>query len=123
MKNLTKDCTYATNTHEKNAPVEWDSDYENRLDDAVINAIQRLDLSIAQANALKLDTMARILHTAKEELVFWAVEMNFHETKADKFINRLLYANSFIAAADFMEKFSSAKNPKKVLELLMNGEI
>ncbi len=94
-----------------------------QLDDTIIYAIQGLDFYIAQASAMKLGKMARILRTAKEELIFWAVDMNFHETKAEKFINQLLYANSFVPDADFREKVSSVRDKKKVLESVMKGEV
>lgn len=56
--------------------------------------------------------MARILHNAKEDLVYWAVNMNFHETKIEKFTNQLLFSNSLFAASDLIDKVSSLGNNK-----------
>lgn len=102
----------------KNAPIDWDCEKEKQLDDTVIGAIQALDLFIAQATSMGMGTMARILNNAKEDLVFWAVDMNFHETKIDKFTNQLLYSNSLFVASDLIDKLStnaqcSEKSPSR----------
>ena len=62
-----------------------------RQDNQVILLIHGLNDLIAKANRLRMGTAAKILYFAKEELVHWAVEMNFHETAKDRFINYHLY--------------------------------
>ena len=65
-------------------------------DNHIILLIHGLTLLIDKANRLGMGTAAKILHFAKEELVHWAVEMNFHETAADRFVNFHLYNLSIL---------------------------
>jgi hypothetical protein len=58
----------------------------------LIRTIQGLDVFIAQSSDLRIGIIARILQTAKEELVHWAANQDFNETRAESFINRLLIA-------------------------------
>lgn len=92
---------------------------EKKVDDTLIATIQGIDLFIAQASSLGLGTMARILRNAKEELVYWATELNLHETSADKFINQLLYTNGLFAASDFVERLASPKTKATTLASLI----
>ena len=100
---------------------KYDSLQEKYIDDTVISAIRGLDLFIAQASSARLGTMAEILHTAKEELIFWAVKMNFHETARDKFINGLLYGNALFGAADFITACNNKTTRRKLAESLKNN--
>lgn len=59
-------------------------------DAAVANLIQGLSLLMAHARRQDLGNAARILATAKEDLIYWAVDMNFHETAKDRFLNQQL---------------------------------
>ena len=55
--------------------------------------IRGINALVAHAENSDLGTAARILYAAREELVHWAVTMNFHETAQDRFINQRLYDN------------------------------
>ena len=64
---------------------ELDRDY------AIASLIAGMNYLCSQAQLSGLGTAARILSTAKEDLVHWAVDMNFHESARDRFINSQLY--------------------------------
>lgn len=96
---------------------------EQHLDNVVIATINGLDMFIAQASSAGVGTVARILHNAKSDLVYWAAHMNFYETAQEKFINRVLYNNAMFAAADFITKFSNVKDKKKLHNELEKGEM
>lgn len=91
-----------------------DSMKEKRVDDIAIAAIQALDFFIAQASSASLGKMARILYSAKEELVLWAVDVEFKESARERFVDRLLYNNSLFAAADFIASLNSIKRKQFV---------
>lgn len=63
-------------------------------DDFTMDVISMLNNYIREAHSTQCGPVARILHNAKEELIFWAVQMEFHETPAEKFINRHLYQSN-----------------------------
>lgn len=100
---------------------ELEDDAHERMCDFIMSVIETLDLLIAKAGSVEAGTVARILHTAKEDLVYWAVDMNFDETLQEKFINRALYNNSMFAAHDFLPRFDDEKDKKKRLKKLKNG--
>jgi hypothetical protein len=54
--------------------------------------IYGIDALILMAEREDMGMAARILFTAKEELVHWAVTMRFHESAEERFINRQLYS-------------------------------
>lgn len=120
MKSGRKNSSRGNGSSKAGTKTNKDSEHEKRMDDALIHIIQGLDLFIAQASSLQLGTIASILRHAKEDLVFWAADMNFHETRAEAFINRLLYTNSLFAAADFIEKISCPNNQERLVHSLNN---
>ncbi len=63
-------------------------------DSTVANLIQGLNLLAAHARQQGLGNAARILATAKEDLVYWAVDLNFAESPKDRFINQHLYGTN-----------------------------
>lgn len=85
---------------------------EKNLDDFVVAIVRGLDLFIAQATSASVGEVARILYHAKQELVYWAVEENFHETPQSKFINQHLYNNDLFAASDFLRRALGNKRKK-----------
>ena len=94
-----------------------------RMDDTVTATIGVLDILIAQASSTGVGTVARILNTAKEDLVYWAVKMNFHETPQEKFINRLLYQNGLFAAADFLKSLAQLQNKDILTSVLESNKL
>lgn len=100
----------------------FDSLKEKHNDDFVITVIRGLNLFIAQATSAGCGTVARILHGAKEEIVFWAVNMGFHETLEEKFINQHLYNNDLFAASDFIVKFAASLDRKTRDKILQDIE-
>jgi len=89
--------------------------YEDR--DAVILAlIKGINMLIMQANASEMSTASRILCNAREELVHWAVDMNFHETVAEQFINEQLYGGHVVHATLVENVASLLDRAVKVLE-------
>lgn len=93
-------------------------DAQEKLDHFIISAVQGLDLFIAQANSQSLGEAARILHTAKEDLVFWAVQKGGHESAEDKFINAMLYHNYLFAVSDFISRLPALLQDETWRELL-----
>ncbi len=78
-------------THQ-NKPVKNGKKYkEDDRDDAMVSLIYGLNFLINKANSSGMYGAARTLQNAKEDLVYWAVQMNFHETPEEKFINKYLY--------------------------------
>ncbi|MES2984710.1 MAG: hypothetical protein V4735_05950 [Pseudomonadota bacterium] len=67
-------------------------------DDAIAPLIRGLGLLMAHAQTSGLGTAARILSTAREDMVHWAVDMNFHESAKDQFINHHLFGPADDAA-------------------------
>ncbi len=59
-------------------------------DASIAALIAGLNYLTMQAQMANLGTAARILCTAKEDMVHWAVDMNFHESARDQFINSQL---------------------------------
>lgn len=110
-----------SNKKPSRSAAKYDSLKEKYIDDTFISAIRGLDLFIAQASSARLGTMAEILHTAKEELIYWAVKMNFHETAMDKFINGILYGNALFGAADFITACNNKNSRRKLAESLKNN--
>jgi hypothetical protein len=93
-----------------------DSALEKRKDETITSFIQGLNLFIAQATSVGLGNASRILHEAKEDLVYWAAKMNYYETTEEKFINNHMYSSALFAASDFIERYTELqdKNAKKV---------
>lgn len=90
---------------------------EKKKDDAVVKIICGLSYLISMANSMELGSAARILSSAKEDVAFWAVKMNFHETIEEKFLNQALYGAGVLAARDFLTGFCQA-NPEARKEIL-----
>lgn len=109
------------NTLRKNSTKPLDRN-NREADEIVVSAIQGLNFFIAQANNAQLGTMARILHTAKEDLVFWATDMEFYESRKEKLLNMLLYNNSLFAAPDLIVNLSSAKERRKLIKALSDNK-
>lgn len=122
-------------TQEENCPVKktskprLDSGYKVHeekavcLDKLVTTIIQGLDMYIGGASSAGAGTVARILATAKEDLIYWAVSMDFHETNQEAFINRLLHNNAMFLAADFLNSLAAVKNKKQLFEALENDDL
>ncbi|NDF11800.1 MAG: hypothetical protein EB060_03160 [Proteobacteria bacterium] len=89
-------------------------------DDAMVYAIRCLNLLIARSNHEGLEKMKEILNDAKEELLYWAVEMDFYQDPKSKFINHYLFDNGLFAVADFVSRFSAIKD-KNVRKELLDG--
>jgi len=68
--------------------ISYSENEEKRKDEAVIRLIAGLNYLIGQAKCSRLGTAALILHRAKEEMVYWAVDENFHESSKDHFIQK-----------------------------------
>ena len=96
------------------------SEEEKYKDNMVVGIIRGLDILKAQATSANLGSAARILHEAKKDLVYWAVEKGFHETAEEKFINQHLYNNEMFAATDFIGKLGGIRN-KKIQEAIWNS--
>ena len=75
---------------------------QKRKDDAMASIISGLNVLIAQASGADMGMASRILYTAKEELVHWAVDMNFHECSKDRYVNRHLYESGLHAIGEFI---------------------
>lgn len=91
---------------------------ENRKDVAIASIISGVNLLIAQASGADLGTAARILYMAKEELVHWTVDMNFHETSKEQYINRHLYESGLLALGEFLARVSAIKDEKLKSEIV-----
>ena len=57
-------------------------------DETIAQLIAGINYLVTQSQAANLGTAARILSTAKEDMVHWAVDMNFHESARERFINQ-----------------------------------
>lgn len=89
------------------------SEEEKRKDDATIMMIHGLDILIAKATSLQMGRVARILYTAKEDLVYWAANLLFKEAPDENFINNHLYNNDMFAATDLIVRLSSIRNKRQ----------
>jgi hypothetical protein len=61
--------------------------------DHFLNLVEGLNALIAQADHMEMGMAVRIFSNAKDELIHWGVDMNFHETLSDRFINHHLYSH------------------------------
>lgn len=86
-------------------------------DEVIASIISTVNMLIAQASGADMGMAARILYFAKEELVHWAVDMDFHETSKDRFINRQLYENGLLALGELLARAGTVKDEK------LQGEI
>ena len=91
---------------------------EKQKDDMMISIINALNILIAQASSTDMGTAARILYNAKEELVHWAVDMNFHESCKDRFINQHLYDSGLHAVGEFISRIGEMKDDNMKNELI-----
>lgn len=93
-----------------------DADEMEKVIIIIINGVNSL---ISMAQTTNMGTAAKILYIAKEELVHWAVSMNFHETDTDRFINSHLYNNSDIIdiLRDFVKK-TDAESLKRLVDTI-----
>lgn len=83
---------------------------DKERDEALAALIKGVNMLIAQANGARLGTAVQILHGAKEELVHWAVNMNFHETARDRFIQQHLYDSGLFALGEFLAGVSALED-------------
>lgn len=60
-------------------------------DDFLISIVQSLNFLIELSCKENLATISRILHVAKEDLVYWASELNYYESPRETFIYKNLY--------------------------------
>lgn len=86
-------------------PVSQRTREEN--DEDILALIKGINDLISQANIADMGMATRILCHAREELVHWAVEMNFHETAEDRFINSQLYCEN-VTQAMMLDSFVRA---------------
>ncbi len=91
---------------------------EQHKDDVMVSIINGLNVLIAQASGADMGTASRILYTAKEELVHWAVDMNFHESCKDRFINQHLYDSGLLAIGDFLSRIAEMKDDRMKSEII-----
>jgi hypothetical protein len=91
------------------------SDKQQAAIHGLINGLNTLGI---QAEAASMGTAARILFTAKEELVYWAVTMNFHETAQDRFINQNLYNLRLATVGTFIERVRMIKSTQTRSEIM-----
>jgi hypothetical protein len=87
-------------------------------DDAIAAVIAGLNVLIAQASGADMGMAARILYNAKEELVHWAVDMDFHETAKERFINHHLYETGHGALGDVLARVSALQDEQLKNELI-----
>lgn len=73
---------------------EESDDTAQSKEERTLCIIREINSLIALASREGLGSVARMLYAAKEDIVYWAVDMNFHETTKDKFINTHLYSKS-----------------------------
>jgi hypothetical protein len=73
---------------------EESDDTTQSKEERTLCIIREINSLIALASREGLGSIARMLYTAKEDIVYWAVDINFHETTKDQFINTLLYSKS-----------------------------
>ena len=64
---------------------------KKKLDDFTIAVIYQLNNLLKEASDMQCGMIAKVLHSAKEELVYWAVDMDFYESDENIFVNRHLY--------------------------------
>jgi hypothetical protein len=89
-------------------------------DSAITAIIKGMDFLIALASRNQLFPAVRILHTSKEDLVYWAVDFNFQESEQDKFICNNLYNG--LQLADFIIQYSAIEDPKARQQFLKGLE-
>ncbi len=86
--------------------------------ETVADLIIGLDALIEQARESDLSMAARIFTTAKEEMIHWAVTMNFHETVQDRFINQQLCQSRFAVIGDLIARMRTIKDPATRQEVM-----
>lgn len=91
-------------------------------DDTAMSLIRGLDFLITKANTARLATAAGILHRAKEELIYWAVDFDFHESKQDTFIYNNLYNTAGFQIADFIAHYAAIQDSKTRRDFLKGLE-
>lgn len=79
-------------------------------DQATSALINGLNALIHQASVAQLGPATRILHQAKEELVHWAVEMDYHESPKEKYINYHMYHCGLQALGEIIARISTMEN-------------
>jgi hypothetical protein len=94
---------------------------KNMQDDTVLKLIRGLNYLINQAKQDQLLNAARILTTAREEMVLWAVDFGCHESRKEKFINQQTLSSVGVDF-DFFTKYLSTDDPKKRKNLLTDLE-
>ncbi len=75
---------------------------KKQKDDAVVSMIRGLDVLIEYARSSDLTAAARMLYSAKENIVYWAVDQNFHETAEDRFVTQHMLGGSVHSALVLM---------------------
>ncbi len=107
----------ARKPHDKNDRPPHTSKQRQR-EEAIDILISGLDALAVQAEEANLGTAARIFFTAKEELVHWAVNMNFHESAQDRFINQRLYGDRLFKIETFINRVRAIKDSGTRAEVL-----
>ncbi len=93
--------------HSPSAPQD-----HNDRDEAMAKLIAGLNYLVAQSQAANLGTAARILSVAKEDMVHWAVDMNFHESARECFINNQLFGPLGNGVANLMTQMEQGVDLK-----------
>ncbi len=96
--------TLGTRNKQSHKPVQHET--RETMDDAMCSMITGINVLIAQAVAHEMGTAARILCAAKEEMVHWAVSMNYHETASERFINRHTQDAAPLALGEMLAQLS-----------------
>jgi len=91
---------------------------EEYMDEVLVTLTSGLNMLIAQASAARMGMAARILYSAKEDLVHWAVDMNFHETAQDHFVNRHLYDNGQSTLGEFLARINTLQDESMKSEII-----
>lgn len=89
------------------------ADSSSEKDVATVSIINGLNFLISKANNMGIYAVSRTLNAAKEDLVYWAVQMNYHETLEEKFVNRYLYEINLHDAEDLKTYMFSDVSEKK----------
>lgn len=61
------------------------------IEKQLLAIIRKINKLITQANSDNMGTAARILCNAREELVYWAIDIHCNETATEQFVNKHLH--------------------------------
>lgn len=93
-----------------------------QCDKAMALLIRGVSLLIAQARHSGMNNAVRILSMAKEDLVYWAVNLNFHETAKEQFINQQLYGHTRDAGSELLHYIQQVEGEPERAQLLKEFE-